>query len=370
MNSAPVSSKRAPVPISISALVKTYGDVNVLDHVSLDIAAGEFLTLLGPSGSGKSTLLMAIAGFSRPSAGAIHFGERDITMLEPRHRNIGVVFQNYALFPHMTVAANVGYPLKLRKVSKSEIDKRVHWALELVKLEGFGGRRIDQLSGGQRQRVALARAVVFEPDVLLMDEPLSALDKKLREHMQIEIRRLHEQLKVTTIYVTHDQREALTMSDRIAVINRGRCEQVGSPRNIYETPANSFVADFIGDAVVIPLEGGPGRRTLHGQSIRSQADRAGEGKACLVLRPGKLRFAAGCGSSQTAEWNCFSGTVTDAVYQGDSILLGVTLDSGHQIFLRHGASSEAGAGLPSAGGHVEIGLPSGDALIVPMSDLP
>jgi putative spermidine/putrescine transport system ATP-binding protein len=370
MNSAPVFSTRAPVPIGIRSLVKSYGDVNVLDHVSLDIAAGEFLTLLGPSGSGKSTLLMAIAGFSRPSAGTIHFGPRDITMLEPRHRNIGVVFQNYALFPHMTVAANVGYPLKLRKVSQSETAKRVDWALSLVKLEGFGGRRIDQLSGGQRQRVALARAVVFEPDVLLMDEPLSALDKKLREHMQIEIRRLHEQLKVTTIYVTHDQREALTMSDRIAVINHGRFEQIGSPRDIYETPANSFVADFIGDAVVIPLEGGRGRRTLRGQPIRSHADRAGEGRACLVIRPEKLRLASDPGSAATAEWNRFSGMVTDAVYQGDSILLGLTLDGGQQIFLRHGASGESGAALPSPGSHVDVGLSAADALVVPVSERP
>jgi putative spermidine/putrescine transport system ATP-binding protein len=359
------SASRAPVQISIRSLVKTYGDVNVLDRVSLEIAAGEFLTLLGPSGSGKSTLLMAIAGFSRPTSGSIHFDVRDITALEPRHRNIGVVFQNYALFPHMTVEGNVGYPLKLRKVAREEIAKRVDWALALVKLEGYGNRRIDQLSGGQRQRVALARAVVFEPDVLLMDEPLSALDKKLREHMQIEIRRLHEELKVTTIYVTHDQREALTMSDRIAVINRGRFEQVGAPRSIYERPANSFVADFIGDAVVIPLSGEPGRRTLSGQVIRSQADSAAKGQACLVMRPEKLKVLKG---GEGEVWNRFSGTVFDAVYQGDSTLLAIALDGGEQILLRQGAGSERAERQLSAGERVQVGLHEADALVVPAGE--
>ena len=367
MNSINHSALRAPVPISIRSLVKTYGDVNVLDHVNLEIAAGEFLTLLGPSGSGKSSLLMAIAGFSRPTSGTIHFGERDITHMEPRHRNTGVVFQNYALFPHMTVAANVGYPLKLRKVSKAKVAERVDWALALVKLEGYGRRRIDQLSGGQRQRVALARAVVFEPDVLLMDEPLSALDKKLREHMQIEIRRLHEQLKVTTIYVTHDQREALTMSDRISVINRGRFEQVGTPRTIYERPANSFVADFIGDAVVIRLEGHSGSRMLAGQPIQSHADLGENGEACLVLRPEKLKLL---GNREDGEWNRLAGTVSDTVYQGDSILLAITLDGGHQIFLRQGADAYGREVQLSAGQRVEVGLHAGDALVVPASGTP
>ncbi|WP_421695677.1 ABC transporter ATP-binding protein [Aestuariivirga sp.] len=362
--------KGAAVPIGIRSLVKAFGDVTVLDRVSLDIAAGEFLTLLGPSGSGKSTLLMAIAGFSRPSAGNIHFGARDVTLLEPRHRNIGVVFQNYALFPHMTVAANVGYPLKLRKAGKTEITKRVAWALSLVKLDGYGERRIDQLSGGQRQRVALARAVVFEPDVLLMDEPLSALDKKLREHMQIEIRRLHDQLKVTTIYVTHDQREALTMSDRIAVINHGRFEQVGTPRAIYETPANSFVADFIGDAVVLPLEGERGRRTLHGMVVQSEREIAGEGLACLVVRPEKLRLSGSGGPQPRDGWNYFSGVVTDAVYQGDSILLGVMLEGGQQIYLRQRDESGMDGPNPGTGSAVGVGLHARDALIVPLSDLP
>lgn len=361
---------RAPVPITIRSLSKVYGHATVLDKVNLEIGAGEFLTLLGPSGSGKSTLLMALAGFSRPSGGSIHFGAKDITRLEPRFRNIGVVFQNYALFPHMNVAANVAYPLKLRKVNKGEIAKRVSWALSLVKLDGFGERRIEQLSGGQRQRVALARAVVFEPDVLLMDEPLSALDKKLREHMQIEIRRLHDQLKVTTIYVTHDQREALTMSDRIAVINHGRFEQIGTPRAIYETPANSFVADFIGDAVVIPLEGSRGQRRLHDQVVRSSLELAGEGEACLVLRPEKLTLVRTKGDIPDVDVNSFSGHVTDMVYQGDNILVAVSLDGGAQIFVRQNSGPADGAASPAVGDTVTVLVHPRDTLIVPVSQMP
>uniref|UniRef100_UPI002FCA56A5 ABC transporter ATP-binding protein n=1 Tax=Bosea sp. (in: a-proteobacteria) TaxID=1871050 RepID=UPI002FCA56A5 len=207
------------LPIAIRRLSKAYGVVPVLDEIDLDVRPGEFLTLLGPSGSGKTTLLMAIAGFLRPDKGSIRFGEREVVRLAPHKREIGMVFQNYALFPHMDVARNVGFPLRLRRVAAAEIARRVEAALEMVQLGGFGGRRIDQLSGGQRQRVALARAIVFEPRIILMDEPLSALDKQLRERMQIELRQLHERLGTTTVYVTHDQREALTMSDRVAILD-------------------------------------------------------------------------------------------------------------------------------------------------------
>ncbi|MEO0764248.1 MAG: ATP-binding cassette domain-containing protein, partial [Pseudomonadota bacterium] len=215
--------------------------VHALDSVDLDIRQGEFLTLLGPSGSGKTTLLMVIAGFTRPDSGSLRFGSDEVIRQPPHKRDLGMVFQNYALFPHMSVAGNVAYPLKVRGVGAAEIGPRVEHALETVQLGGFGERRITQLSGGQRQRVALARAIVFEPRILLMDEPLSALDKKLRDHMQIELRHLHEALGMTTVYVTHDQREALTMSDRIAVINHGRLMQLGTPTEIYEAPANRFV---------------------------------------------------------------------------------------------------------------------------------
>ncbi|WP_342639988.1 ABC transporter ATP-binding protein [Rhodoligotrophos ferricapiens] len=356
------SASRMGLDISIRSLVKHYGDYTALDGVSLDIRAGEFLTLLGPSGSGKSTLLMVIAGFIRPTSGLLRFGSRDVTKLEPHKRNIGVVFQNYALFPHMTVGANVAYPLKLRGLPKNRIAERVSWALSLVKLDGYGDRSIDQLSGGQRQRVALARAVVFEPDVLLMDEPLSALDKKLREHMQIEIRRLHDKLGVTTIYVTHDQREALTMSDRIAVINHGRFEQIADPRTLYENPASSFVADFIGDATVLALDGNGAGHTLSGRSVRSNGHACTNQPGFLVLRPEKLRILNGIDDEQ---WNRFAGVVNEIVYQGDSVLLSIELANGETIFLRQPTDQTTLETLPRKGQPIDIGLHVNDTLIVP-----
>ncbi|MBE7523345.1 MAG: ATP-binding cassette domain-containing protein, partial [Burkholderiales bacterium] len=220
------------IPITVRGLRKTYGPQVALDHVDLDVASGEFLTLLGPSGSGKTTLLMALAGFIRPDAGSLKFGTTEVVRMPPHKRDVGMVFQNYALFPHLDVAANVAYPLKLRRVAAADIARRVDAALALVQLSGYGPRRVHELSGGQRQRVALARAIVFEPRIVLMDEPLSALDRQLRERMQIELRELHDQLGMTTIYVTHDQREALTMSDRIAVIAGGRVMQVDTPRRL------------------------------------------------------------------------------------------------------------------------------------------
>jgi putative spermidine/putrescine transport system ATP-binding protein len=257
------------LPITIAGIRKAFGDHVALDDVSLDIAAGEFLTLLGPSGSGKTTLLMALAGFVRPDVGYLTIGDRDVTRLPPNLRNIGIVFQNYALFPHMSVLANVEYPLKLRRVPKREARARTEAALERVKLAGFGDRSVAALSGGQRQRVALARAIVFEPRVMLMDEPLSALDKNLREHMQFEIRKLHDDLGITTIYVTHDQREALTMSDRIAVMDAGRIQQIGAPSEIYYRPKNRFVAEFMGEANILAADrlSGPGTRSLSGRGL-------------------------------------------------------------------------------------------------------
>jgi len=232
--------------VAVRDVTKSYGSVVAVRGVSLDMQAGEFVSLLGPSGSGKTTLLMMIAGFEMPDAGAIHVGDRDITHVAPNRRDIGMVFQRYALFPHMTVAQNIAFPLRMRKTPKVEIAQKVDAALELVQLEGFGDRTPHQLSGGQQQRIAVARALVFEPSVLLMDEPLGALDKKLREQMQIEIKRIQQRLGVTVIYVTHDQEEALTMSDRVAVIAGGELAQVGTPVELYQHPRTPFVADFIG----------------------------------------------------------------------------------------------------------------------------
>src|SRR5690554_318645 len=233
--------------LSFRNVKKTYDrQTLVVRDFNLDVRRGEFVTLLGPSGSGKTTVLMMLAGFEHVSSGDISIDGASITRVAPYERNIGMVFQNYALFPHMTVAENLAYPLRVRKMSKAAIRERVAQYLKLVELEGFGDRHPAQLSGGQRQRIALARALIFEPALVLMDEPLSALDKKLREQMQFEISRLHRKLGCTMVYVTHDQAEALTMSDRIAVFNHGVVQQYASPDELYEQPANAFVAGFIG----------------------------------------------------------------------------------------------------------------------------
>ena len=244
-----VNSDTAAAPIvQFQAVEKTYdGVVNVVENLNLDILQGEFLTLLGPSGSGKTTTLMMLAGFEEPTAGDIVLKGRSLKSVPPFRRNMGVVFQNYALFPHMTVGENVGYPLEQRRMPRAEVGEKVQAALDMVELGAMAGRRPAQLSGGQQQRVALARALVFAPDVVLMDEPLGALDKRLREQMQVEIKHLHETLGMTFVYVTHDQSEALTMSDRIAVFHQGRIQQIGPAQDVYEAPMNAFVANFIGE---------------------------------------------------------------------------------------------------------------------------
>ena len=247
---APGPGLDTPGPlVRFSNVSKSYdGQVLVVADLDLDIARGEFLTLLGPSGSGKTTTLMMLAGFEAPTGGTILLAGKDITRLPPHRRGIGVVFQNYALFPHMTVVENVAYALKARSVQPAQIKRRVDAALDMVKLGGFGSRHPAQLSGGQQQRVAFARALVFEPELVLLDEPLGALDKQLRERMQYELKQLHERLGVTMVYVTHDQSEALTMSDRIAVFKDGRIEQLATPMALYKTPRSLFVAEFVGES--------------------------------------------------------------------------------------------------------------------------
>ncbi len=232
--------------LTLQGLEKRYDTSLAVDGISLAIRAGEFLSILGPSGSGKTTLLTMIAGFESPSNGQIMIGRRDVTYMAPNRRNIGMVFQRYALFPHLTVAANIAFPLRMRRMDKDLISRKVEAVLAQVHLDGYGDRYPHQLSGGQQQRVAVARAIVFEPPVLLMDEPLGALDKKLREALQLEIKSLQQRLGATVVYVTHDQEEALTMSDRVAVVAEGRLAQVGSPLDLYRSPASAFVGDFIG----------------------------------------------------------------------------------------------------------------------------
>jgi putative spermidine/putrescine transport system ATP-binding protein len=352
----------ASLPIAVRQLTKAYGAAYALDHVDLDVRSGEFLTLLGPSGSGKTTLLMVLAGFVRPDSGSVRFGTQEVVRLAPHKRNVGMVFQNYALFPHMDVAANIAFPLKLRGVSGGEITRRVESALELVQLGGYGGRHIDQLSGGQRQRVALARAIVFEPRIVLMDEPLSALDKQLREAMQLELRRLHERLGTTTIYVTHDQREALTMSDRIAVINRGKVMQLDTPRGIYDRPANRFVAEFIGESAFLDVEVAAGVCRFAGRALDVRDVPPLEGRCQLMLRPERLRILDQNGAGAA---NVLDGTVANIVFQGDTLLLQVRLADGSAISVRGPSNEAAAATVPAIGGPIRLGLGVGDAIVLP-----
>jgi putative spermidine/putrescine transport system ATP-binding protein len=352
------------LPISIRDVTKTYGRTAALDNVSLEIASGEFITLLGPSGSGKTTLLMVLAGFIRPNSGEIRFGDRDVTLVAPHKRDIGMVFQNYALFPHMSVAGNLAYPLKLRGISRAEVEERVARALDMVQLVGFGERQVDQLSGGQRQRVALARAIIFEPRILLMDEPLSALDKKLREQMQIEVRHLHQRLGMTTVYVTHDQREALTMSDRIAVINHGRFRQVDRPQDLYERPNNRFIAEFIGESHFLPVEVRGGTAYLGEHAIRlAEPPRHQAVAQFLVLRPEKLKVID---APDGADLNVFRGQVKEFVYQGESSLLYVCLADGQPIAIRQAGGSAQRA--PQPGAPIALGLAPADTIIVPSEE--
>src|SRR5215472_4631866 len=234
--------------LALRSIRKAFGPVVALDGIDLEVKSGDLLTILGPSGSGKTTLLKIVAGFELPEEGDVLLGGEDMTFTAPARRNVGMVFQNYALFPHMDVRHNIAFPLEVRRLPHAEIDRRVRTALELVDLKGFEQRFPRQLSGGQQQRVALARAIVFDPQLLLLDEPFGALDRKLREAMQLEIRRLQRHLGLATVFITHDQEEALILSDRIAVMDHGRIQQVGLPRELYERPANAFVADFVGES--------------------------------------------------------------------------------------------------------------------------
>ncbi len=302
--------------LSLDSLTRSYGDLTVVNSVSLDIPHGEFLVLLGPSGCGKTTTLRMIAGFVEPSSGSIRIGTQDVTAKPPWKRNCGLVFQNYALFPHMTVAENVAFGLEMRQVDKSEMAKRVSDALRMVRLEHLGHRYPRQMSGGQQQRVALARALAIQPDVLLLDEPLSNLDAKLREEVRIEIRELQRKLGLTTILVTHDQEEALTVADRLVVMQDGHVRQIGSKRDLYERPADRFIASFIGRSCF--NEGTvtqPGRFETEDGLVFKVADAGRTGPASLALRP--ERFVMG--DQARSMDNHFTGTVEFVSYLGSSV---------------------------------------------------
>lgn len=310
--------------LKIVNLKKTYGDFVAVENINLDIRQGEFLTFLGGSGSGKTTTLLSIAGFLEPSAGEILLSGASILDKPPHKRNIGMVFQQYSLFPHMSIFENVAFPLKMRKVGKDEIKKRVTDILTLVELEEFADRMPAQLSGGQQQRVALARALVFEPTILLMDEPLAALDKQLRETMQMEIRQLHEQLGLTIIYVTHDQEEALKMSDRIAIFNEGNIDQIGTPTDLYDRPGTQFIAEFLGDSNVFHGKVTSLNNELvtveseHGQSFSAATDESYEKGTDVVImvRPEKVQITKEIDHTKTV--NVVQAKVKESIYLGES----------------------------------------------------
>ncbi|WP_406065530.1 ABC transporter ATP-binding protein [Streptomyces sp. NBC_01077] len=302
--------------IRLTGLRKTYGRTEAVAGVDLEIADGEFFSMLGPSGSGKTTVLRLTAGFEAPSAGTVELAGRDVTRLAPFERDVHTVFQDYALFPHMTVEQNVAYGLKVRGVPRAERLVRARAALTRVGLDGLGRRRPAELSGGQRQRVALARALVGRPRVLLLDEPLGALDLKLRERMQVELKEIQREVGITFVFVTHDQEEALTMSDRIAVFHQGRIEQVGTPAEIYERPATPFVAGFVGTSNL--LSGDTARRLVGAPGTYS-------------IRPEKIRVLSGRTTPDEPGLATASGTVAEVVYLGDSTRFLVDLDAGGRL---------------------------------------
>ena len=320
--------------IELRHVTKRFGGFTAVDDVSLAIAAGEFLTLLGPSGCGKTTLLRMLSGFETPTDGQVFLNGQDVTALPPHQRDVNQVFQGYALFPHLTVRDNVEFGLRMKKVPRHEITERVEQAIAMVSLAGFETRKPHQLSGGQRQRVALARAIVNRPKVLLLDEPLSALDAKLRQVMQLELKRLQSRLGITFVFVTHDQEEALTMSDRIAVINRGKIEQLGSATEIYHTPRTRFVADFIGqssihEGTIVLRESGGVRVRLAGDLVLTVEDAdppTGE-RVLVSIRPEKIRLSR----EPAAGNNAFVAKVTEAVFRGPTAELQLLTRGGLEL---------------------------------------
>ncbi|WP_246088455.1 ABC transporter ATP-binding protein [Phreatobacter stygius] len=333
--------------LELSGVKKSYGGYVAVESVDLALRRDEFLTFLGPSGSGKTTTLMMVAGLQQPDAGSIRLGGQPVDRLPPYRRDIGMVFQNYALFPHMTVRRNVAFPLEMRQVGRAERERQVADALQLVGLADYGDRLPRQLSGGQQQRVALARAMVYHPTLLLMDEPLGALDKKLREQMQREIKRIHRERRISVLYVTHDQEEALTMSDRIAVFNKGRVEQIGTPEELYERPATRFVADFIGETNFLPgrvtgADGAHCRVDIAGSPVAAMSpEPARSGTSVVVaIRPERLRL-----QPATQHDGGVTGTLTDVVYLGNARRSVIRLADGKDCFALHHANEAEAASL-------------------------
>ncbi|WP_366655596.1 ABC transporter ATP-binding protein [Fodinicurvata sp. EGI_FJ10296] len=355
--------------VRVESVSRKFGTTLAVDAARFEVAKGDFLTILGPSGSGKTTVLRMIAGFLPPTSGEIHINGEAVSDLPPNRRSIGMVFQRLALFPHMTAAQNVAYPLKMRRAPPAEIDDRVERYLDLVQLSGYGARRIHELSGGQQQRVAIARALVFQPDLLLLDEPLAALDKKLREDMQLEFRRIQQELGVTTINVTHDQREALVMSDRVVVMDHGRIQQTAAPETAYRTPSNRFVAGFIGVTNFLPCtvksaEDGwatvlIGQRTVTG---RTSADAVAAGsRADGALRAEQVRLVDEHASLDTV----VAATVSEAIFEGDRVVYTVSVDDLDGAAMRVFDHDPLEHRTRKAGEAVHVGWNSRDLMIFP-----
>ena len=341
-------TRQTAARLELRGIGKAYGPVTALDGVDLIVEPGELLTILGPSGSSKTTLLKVVAGFENPETGTILLKGEDVTLIPPARRDVGMVFQNYALFPHMSVRDNVAFPLEMRRRPRTEIDARVQEALALVDLSAYKDRLPRQLSGGQQQRVALARAIVFEPLLLLLDEPFGALDRKLRDTMQLEVRRLQKRLAITTVFITHDQEEALVLSDRIAIMNGGRLEQVGRPAEIYNHPRNVFVADFVGESNILPgtvTNNRPGIVEValdNGLRIEASGELPHGTRVGAMIRP--ERFAP-AGADSNGNSNRFHGTVAEIVYIGVSHKYRLQLESGPEILLRLPAGKSAFPGV-------------------------
>jgi spermidine/putrescine ABC transporter ATP-binding subunit len=363
----PASAGRGAV--ELTALTKRYGDDTVVDRVALSIASGEFFSLLGPSGSGKTTTLMMVAGFVRPDGGAILLDGNDIAAMPPQKRGFGMVFQNYAIFPHLSVFENIAFPLRARHWAKDAVAERVLWALDLVRLGRFGDRQPHQLSGGQQQRVALARAIVFHPPVVLMDEPLGALDKNLRFEMQVEIKEIQQRLGMTVIYVTHDQEEAMSMSDRIAILNHGRVHQVGSPGEVYERPADPFVGRFLGEANLlsgtVTAKGDIAKLALpSGLELRAPCDSSCDnGRGMLFIRPERVEITAGTGVSPDPSANTLTGSVRRCSFLGNILRYAIEVDGAEPVTVD--LQNAVGVAPLPVGAPVVLRWPVADSLILP-----
>jgi len=352
----------AVADVRLEHVVKRFDDSVAVDGISLEVPHGTFFALLGPSGCGKTTTLRMIGGFEEPTEGRILLGDRDVVGLPPYKRDVNTVFQSYALFPHMTIEQNVAFGLERRGVDKGEVKGRVAEMLELVGLAGFGGRKPRQLSGGQQQRVALGRALVNHPRVLLLDEPLGALDLKLRKQMQLELKRIQHEIGITFVHVTHDQEEAMTMADAIAVMNRGHIEQLGAPQELYERPATAFVAGFLGASNLLPgtVEGPDAVRLDEGTVVRAKVD-GHSGRVAAGVRPEKITIGAGAGANE------LPGTISETAYIGVATQVVVRTAAGTvQVFAQN---LDSGGRVPAPGSNVILSWAPESTFVVERDDM-